>query len=154
MKHKKKKGNIKFYAAIFIIVGVIGFLLTKDQLKVTVVNSFSEAYADNLNYHELSSADKSIVSFKELAVEGKKTFIFVSSNWCSICDAVALKLREKSVENPDYIVYEADIDEFRTQLNEFKISNTPKLILVNKDSYKIIENVRYDNLEQLLATEI
>lgn len=71
-----------------------------------------------------------------------------------MCDVITIKLNEKLVDNSNYIVYEADLDEFRIQLNEYKVSNAQKLILLKDGKFKLIDDINLNNLDQILATEI
>lgn len=152
--NKKKKSNLKFVAVSFAFIALLGILFFKDQVKITVVNSFSETYADSENYHVLEPIENQSQSFQELAIEGKKTFIFVTSNWCSLCDALAVKLKENTKMNPDYIVYEADIDQYRSELGKFQVTSSPSLILLNGENYKILNDLSFSDLEQVLSTEL
>lgn len=152
---KKKRSKIITYLIAALIVFAIGaFLVTKDQLKVTVVNSFTETSADVENYFVLGESDKDLESLKDLGVDNKKTFIFVTSSWCSLCDALTVKLVEGSTSNDSVQVYEADLDEFRGQLNEFDVTNAPALILLEGNDFDVLENVNFNNIEQMLSTEI
>jgi thiol-disulfide isomerase/thioredoxin len=153
----KKKRKSKTYIGLIVCLFVFGIgalLVYKEQLKVTVVNSFTETSADVQNYFILGAADKDLNSLKELGVENKKTFVFVSSNWCSLCDALTMKLKSNTGTNDSIQIYEADLDDFRPLLSEFEVSNAPELILIENDNFRVIKNVSFNNIDQILATEI
>ena len=152
---KKRKSKIYIYllAGLFIF-GIGAFLVYKDQLKVTVINSFTETSADVQNYFVLGDADKDLTSLKELGAENKKTFIFVSSNWCSLCDALTMKLKSNTGTNDSIQIYEADLDDFRTQLAEFDVSSAPELVLIEDGNFRVLKNLTFNNIDQILSTEI
>lgn len=153
----KKKRKSKIYMGLvagLLVFGIGAFLVYKEQLKVTVVNSFTETSADVQNYFLLGEADKDLTSLKQLGVENKKTFVFVSSNWCSLCDALAMKLKSNTTSNDSIQIYEADLDDFRAQLSEFEITNAPELVLIEGDNFRVLKNISFNNIDQILATEI
>lgn len=153
----KKKRKSKIYMGLvagLFVFGIGAFLVYKEQLKVTVVNSFTETSADVQNYFVLDEADKDLTSLKQLGVENKKTFVFVSSNWCSLCDALAMKLKSNTSANDTIQIYEADLDDFRAQLSEFEITNAPELVLIEGDNFRVLKNISFNNIDQILATEI
>jgi thiol-disulfide isomerase/thioredoxin len=149
----KKTSFNKVLIPMFLVAIVLGILVYSENLKITIINSIPDAYADNDNYHIFNRDESPLNNIDELYSSGKRTYIFVSSSWCSLCQAISSRAKESIKDDPNIVIYEMDLDNNRSLLNEFNINNAPALLNVNSSGIVEIENVRYDNISNMLLSE-
>jgi len=153
MKKKKSKLSKGFVLPLILVVAILGFLIYKEQIKITVVNSFTQTLADDSRYHRLDLNQRSIASLNELTNEKDKVIVFVTSSWCSLCGVIGNEFKGISVNYPNTVFYEVDLDQFRTLLIDYEVS-APAVIMLQKGRSRVFRDVNLNNLEQILVTEL
>lgn len=153
MKKKKSKISKSFLLAFFAVFAVLGFLIYKEQIKVTVVNSFSETFADDSSYHVIDINERKLDSLNELAAENQKVIVFVTSSWCSLCDVIANEFKNSTDQYANIVFYEIDLDQFRSLLIDYRV-NAPAVIMLQDGRSKVFNDVNLNNLEQILVSEV
>lgn len=135
----------------FIPVIILTLFIFRHEIKVTVIDSFQSVEADEkINFFK--EINNEIKSIEELIKnDGITKFVFVTSDFCSICGAVENKIKELLNENREIIIYKADFNKNRILFPNAGILNLPMMIKISGNEINTINNITIDNIGSILV---
>lgn len=147
-----EKLNKKFLIAI-LLIGIITFLFYREEIKITVLNSFESTYAFTTTSPETTSAVEALEQSSEANLIGK--VILVSSDWCSMCDPISRRIQEILLESDGVYGFEKiNIDTHREDLKKYGEIGVRDVIIIRDEQHLIIRNASLSDIDQLLSSEI
>ncbi|MEP7104181.1 MAG: hypothetical protein ABI721_05750 [Candidatus Dojkabacteria bacterium] len=147
-KIPKIVNKLPIYLVLILVCGFVFFILT-GKFKLEVVNVSANS-SEVTNYLKLSTLDGQSLNN---ILTAQKTIGFVSSSYCSNCDVVTITLKDFLSKNPDYKVYEFDLDSSRSALRDIGVETAPSLLTKNTSQLEIRQNISVQDLKDILLTE-
>ena len=144
----KVVNKLPIYLVLVLLIGVTFFILT-GKFKLEVVNVSADS-SEVPNYLKVTTLEGQTISD---VLTDETSLGFVSSGWCSNCNLLTIELKDFLLANPNYKVYEFDLDSSRTLLREISAESAPSLIIPSSSQFNVLANLTIQDLKDILLTE-
>lgn len=143
----------KKFLIVIVVLSLTAFLFYREEIKITVLNSFEDTYAFTTQDTETTAVVEELEQNIETTFVGK--IILVSSDWCSMCDPISSRIQEILFESDGLYGYEKiNIDTHREELKKYGEIGVRDVIIVREQQHIVIKNASLSDIDQLLSSEI
>lgn len=145
----KVVNKLPIYLLLIVLFGITFFVLT-GKFKLEVVNVSADS-SEVANYIKVATLEDQKVAD---ILTSPTNIGFVASPWCSNCNVLSIELKSFLKKNPNYKVYEFDLDSSRALLRDIAADSAPTLIIPGSTQFEVKTNITLQDLKDTILTEL